>query len=127
MARARAENYLRKAEAHLAAALESLAASRWDSAVLLALHAAISAADAVCVASRGVRSMSPTHMDQVKLLRQLFPGDEAARKASNQLADLLDRKNAVEYEARLFKESDAEVATKQAERVVVWARRIRSG
>lgn len=47
---AQAANYLRKAEDHLAAAAEALAAERWSTVVLLAVHAAISASDAACVA-----------------------------------------------------------------------------
>ena len=123
---AQAENYLRKAENHLASALEAAAAERWDTAVLLSVHAAISAADAVCVSAFGVRSISPTHMDQVRLIRELFPDVDEARKASDQLAALLDRKNTVEYEARPSQPNDAQVAVKHADRVVAWARKIRT-
>lgn len=122
---AQAENYLRKAESHLASALEAAVAERWDTAVLLAVHAAISACDAVCVARAGVRSVSQTHMDQVRLIRQLFPKDDETEKVSGQLAALLDRKNTVEYEGRLSRTQDAQVAVKHAERVVGWARKIR--
>ncbi len=122
-ARIQAANYLKKAEGHLAQALEASAAGRWDTAVLLAVHAGISAADAACVAEHGVRSISQIHMDQVRLIRQLFPRDEEAKKASNHLAALLDRKNTVEYEGRLCRAHDAEAATKHAERLVAWARR----
>ena len=119
---AQAANYLHKAGQHLALALQALTQGRWDSAVLLSVHAAISAADAVCVGKSGVRSVSRTHTDQVKLLRQLLPDDDATTRASNQLAALIDRKNTVEYEARVCTEREAETATKQAERVVEWAR-----
>ncbi len=117
-----AVNYLRKAEQHQALALKTLADGRWDSAVLLSVHAAISAGDAVCVGKFGLRSISQTHTDQVKLLRELFPDDGVTLQACKQLAALIDRKNTVEYEARLCTQNDAEVATKQAERVVNWAR-----
>ncbi len=115
-------NYLRKAEQHQALALQALADGRWDSAVLLSVHAAISAGDSVCVSKFGLRSVSQTHADQVKLLRELFPDDEATMQACKQLAALIDRKNTVEYEARLCTRDDAEIATKQAERIVNWAR-----
>jgi HEPN domain-containing protein len=123
-ARIQAANYLKKAEGHLAQALEASAAGRWDTAVLLSVHAGISAADAACVAEHGVRSISQTHMDQVRLIRQLFPRDDEAKKVSNHLAVLLDRKNTVEYEGRLCLAHDAEAATKRAERLVAWARGI---
>ncbi|MGH2376017.1 MAG: HEPN domain-containing protein [bacterium] len=122
---AQAGNYLRKAESHLASAIEALAGERWDTAALLSVHAAISASDAVCVARAGVRSISQTHMDQVRLIQQLFSNDDEAKKVSNQLAALLDRKNTVEYEARLSRREEAEIAVKQAERIVNWARVIR--
>ncbi len=122
--RAQAANYLKKAEGHLSQALEALAAGRWDTAVLLAVHAGISAADSVCIAHHGLRSVSQTHMDQVRLIRNLFPGDDTAKKASDQLAALLDRKNTVEYEGRLCQAHDAETATKHAERLLAWAHKI---
>lgn len=72
VARVQAANYLRKAEDHLAVAIEAVAAECWSTAVLLSVHAAISAADAACVATAGIRSVSQTHMDQVRLVRQLL-------------------------------------------------------
>jgi len=117
-------NYLKKAEQHLALALQALAQGRWDSAVLLSVHAGISGADAVCVGTAGLRSASKVHSDQAKLVRQLLPNDESAKKASTQLAALIDRKNTVEYEARTCTQQDAEVATRHAERIVGWARAI---
>ncbi len=41
---------------------------------------------------------------------------------ATQLEALIDRKNTVEYEARRCRAEDAEVSTKQAQRVVEWAR-----
>lgn len=115
-------NYLNKAGQHLASALQAFAQERWEIAVLLSVHAAMSAADAVCVGKFGVRSISRSHSDQIRLIRQLLADDEAAKRASNQLAALIDRKNTVEYEARVCTREDAETATKQAERLVSWAR-----
>lgn len=121
---AQAANYLRKAEDHLEAAAQALAAERWSTIVLLAVHAAISASDAACVTRAGVRSASQAHMDQVRLIRQLFEGDSEARKASDHLAALLDLKNTAEYEARLFERAEAETALKHVERLVNWARKV---
>ena len=120
--RAQAANYLRKAEQHLAEAVEAVAAERWDTAVLLAIHAAMSAADAACVSSAGLRSASPSHADQPRLLRQLLPDDEEAKRTAAQLEALIDRKNTVEYEARRCQPADAQISTKQAQRVVQWVR-----
>lgn len=82
VAETQATNYLRKAESHLASAIEAQAASRWDTAVLLSVHAAISAGDAACVAIAGIRSINQTHMDQPKLIRQML-----AAKCTDQAGD----------------------------------------
>lgn len=122
--KAQAANYLRKAEQHFVAALEALSAERWDTAVLLAIHAAIAAADAASIASAGVRSISQTHANQSRLVRQLLPNNDETRRAAAQLEALIDRKNVVEYEARRCRLEDAQVNTKQAQRIVQWARTI---
>jgi hypothetical protein len=94
--------------------------------MLLSIHVGISAADAACVHKGGVRSVGETHMDQARLLDQLFPGDEAAKTAASQLRGLIDRKNTVEYESRRAIEDDAIRATRRAERLVGWARSVLS-
>jgi hypothetical protein len=120
--RTHATNYLRKAEQHLAESLEALSADRWDTAVLLAIHAAIAAADAACVACAGVRSASQTHADQPRLIRNLLAGKEDVQQAATQLEALIDRKHTVEYEARRCRPADAQASVRQAQRVVEWAR-----
>ena len=79
--RTHATNYLRKAEQHLAESLEALSADRWDTAVLLAIHAGIAEADAACVACAGVRCASQTHADQPRLIRNLLTGKEDVQQA----------------------------------------------
>lgn len=120
VSRSQAQNYLGKAQQFLAGAFESN--DRYDTAVLLSVHAAISAADAVAAGLFGIRSASPNHADQERLIRQLLPEDEEAERGAQQLAALIDLKNTVEYEARRFESEEALVATKRAERVVNWAR-----
>jgi HEPN domain-containing protein len=122
VSKAQASNYLRKAGQHLAESLEALSADRWDTTVLLAIHAAIAGADAACVHAGGVRSASQTHADQPRLVRHLLPGNEDARHAATHLEPLIDRKNTVEYEARRCRADDAQVSVKQAQRVVECAR-----
>ena len=124
VSRAQASNYLRKAEQHLAESLEALSAERWDTAVLLAIHAAIAGMDAACVATAGVRSASQAHSDQPRLVRQLLPDNEHVQRATTQLEALIDRKNTVEYEARRCRPEDAQVSTRPAQRVVEWVRSV---
>jgi hypothetical protein len=114
---------MRKAEQHLAEAFEALSAERWDTTILLSIHAAMAVADAGCVASAGVRSVSQSHADQARLILQLLPTEEARRTAS-QLEALIDRKNTVEYEARRCSPEEAQISAKQAQRVIQWARTI---
>jgi hypothetical protein len=121
---AQARNYADKADQHLGLARQALAGERWDSAVLLSVHAAINAADAACVKQAGVRSTGESHVEAVRLLTQLFPGDAAARKAGNQLSALVDKKNTVEYEARRSTVAEAQTAMERAERVVRWAQEV---
>ena len=78
------------------------------------------------VSHAGLRSNSPTHMDQVRLLRLMFAGS-GAEQAARQLAAILDRKHTVEYEARLCTAGDAETALKHAERILAWAQTIVQG
>jgi hypothetical protein len=73
-------------------------------------------------ASTSRAQVGPTHADQPRLDRQLLPDDEDAGRAATQLAALIDRKNTVEYEARRHRPEDAEARTKQAQRVMEWAR-----
>ncbi len=116
-----ARNYLEKAEQHLGLARQALTRERWDSAVLLAIHAAINAADAVCVKRAGMRSTGEPHAEAIRLLTQLFPKDEAARKAGSQLSALIDKKNTVEYDARRCTLGEATTAVDRADRLVRWA------
>lgn len=124
VSRAQASNYHRKAVQHWANARRARDAGEYDSAVLLAVHCAIAAGDAACVARAGVRSSSPTHTDQVRLVRALFPDDHEAERAAKELASLLDKKHTVEYEARVCVAKDAETAVTRAERLLAWARRV---
>ncbi len=123
VAKSQAAHFLRKASEHLANALAARRGDNWNSTVLLAVHAAITAADGAMVSRAGIRNSSPTHMDQVRLLRAIFSGPEAER-AARQLAAILDRKHIVEYEARLCSASDAETAVKHAERILAWAQSV---
>ncbi len=124
VSRVHASNYLRKAAQHWASARRARDAGEYDSAVLLAVHCAIAAGDAACVAQAEVRSNSPTHTDQVRLVKTLFPDDSEAERAAKELASLLDKKHTVEYEARRCIAKDAEAAVARAERLLNWARRV---
>ncbi len=99
-------NYLGKAEQFSRAMLESLDKGDWDAAGLNAVHCAISASDAVLVFTRGIRSASSKHDDSAMLLESMVkaPG---TKNAVSQLKRLVAKKNLIEYEERMFRESEA--------------------
>lgn len=121
--RTQARSHLEKAEEFFAAADSSLGLGRHDAAMLDAIHAAISAADAVTVALAGVRSTDPDHARAVDLLQEVGPSGDVASHA-RQLRQLIARKNAVEYEARRSRTHEASDAVKRAGRHVDWARTV---
>ena len=119
--RAKARIYLGKAAEFLAAAKAAHAAQQSDAALLLAIHAGISACDAVTVALGAVRSTDPDHLKAVDLLETAARRSQEVRERANQLRSLLKLKNLVEYEDRRVSAKEADAGTKRAERLVSWA------
>lgn len=117
-------NYLKKAEEYYAAMNTELEQSQWNAAVLCAIHSAISAADAVTVFYQGVRHAGEKHEDVVQLLETLELDRETMKNKIRQLLNLLQVKNAVEYEEKLTFENGAWMAAKNAERFLSWVREL---
>ena len=117
---ARAPIYLDKAERFLRGAEAALAAGDEDTAALAALHAAISALDAITVARLGLRSTSPSHSDVILLLDRT--GVEGNDDIKRQVRPLLSRKNLVEYEDRFLPRGEAAGLVKRARKVVAFAK-----
>ena len=111
--------YLRKADEFGAAMVQAAAAKNWNAVGLNAIHAVISATDALTSFHLGKRSRSQDHEDVIVLLREL-PLEDVSAKASQAL-EVLRLKNRVEYEARLFEEDEANVVQLRAERFLAWA------
>lgn len=118
--RAEASLFVDKAAQFLDQARAGLEANRNDAALLDAIHAAISAADAVTVALAGVRSSDPDHQRAADLLQEVAGGQEG-RERGRQLRALLARKNAVEYESRKAIAKEARDGVERAGRIVEWA------
>jgi hypothetical protein len=89
--------------------------------MLCAIHAAISATDAVTIALSGVRSTDPNHLAAAGLLRDAGRGSDEFEARARQLVTLIQKKNVVEYDGRNARESEAEDAVKRAERILDWA------
>jgi hypothetical protein len=114
-----AENYFRKAREYRDSMNQALADRHPNAAALNGIHCAISAADSLCVHFHGKRSSSKDHGDAVRLLAELFLGDEAQHQA-NRLGAILEKKNQVEYEERMFSHVEAANLAKQVERLFSW-------
>lgn len=114
--------YLQKAEQFCASASAERDAKHYDSALLLAVHAGIGAADAFCAGLGGRRSTDPDHSRAADLVEIVGSNTESVREKANALRALLALKNRVEYESKLARHDDAEKATKRCERLVTWAK-----
>jgi len=119
--RAQAQLYLAKAMQFSAEATSALKSSRNDAAMLNAVHAAISATDAVCVALGGQRSGDPDHQRAADLLEEIGGKSAGIAGTVQQLRMILAKKNVVEYEARQTTPKEASEAVKRSERFVKWA------
>ena len=102
---------------------EAMKKGDWGAVGLNAVHCALSSNDAVLVAVKGIRSSSARHADAAELLelRVQIPGVKAA---TSQLKRLVAKKNLIEYEERMFRESEAREAVRNAARFLDWAERV---
>lgn len=120
---AQVRSYAAKAEEFAEAAASDFAAARNIAATSLAIHAGISAADAVCGARLGLRAAGDDHDQVLALLRQAGPdGAEVERE----LRRLLPLKTKAEYEPDDIAPSVAAKAVERAQRCVAIARRVAS-
>lgn len=116
-------NYWKKAQEFYDTMEEALHRKKWNATALNAIHSAISANDALLVCFHGVRSTSPKHDDAIKLLLSLVKHEET-KKNSSHLQKLIAMKNIVEYEDRLFFQSEALTLAKHARRFLNWVESI---
>jgi HEPN domain-containing protein len=119
--RSEARLYLAKAQQFSAEAAAAIKESRNDAAMLNAVHAAISATDALCVALAGRRSSDPDHQHAADLLQEIGGRSRGIATHVRQLRMLLAKKNVVEYESRQASAKEARDAAQRAERFVSWA------
>jgi HEPN domain-containing protein len=125
IASSEAVEYQGMAEEFLAAAELCLKTGFKRAAGTNAIHASISASDAVCIFEMGVRSSAPTHDDAVDLLRR--SGAPEAKEKAIQFSAVLKLKNLVEYESRPISDSEAETLVKRARRLVEWSGAVLKG
>ncbi len=119
--RREARLFVAKSQQFLEEANSAAAAGRYDAAMLNAIHAAISANDAVTVALSGRRSADPDHARAADLLEEVaIDGGDLVAKA-RQFRSILGEKNAVEYESRATSATEAKRTLDRATRFVKWA------
>ena len=96
----------------------ALAEGKWNSAGLQAVHAVISASDAVIVYYGGVRSVELDHREVVGLLHDII--GEAAATAGRHVSRVIAKKNLVEYEGRSITQTEAREMAEHAKRFLEW-------
>lgn len=113
-----------KAREFLGAAKVAAAGGQHDAALLEAVHAAIAANDAVCVALLGRRSSDPDHQRAADLLENVADTEPDARGRAVQLRSLIAKKTLVAYDARRATAAEARDGVERATRFVGWTEEV---
>ena len=92
---------------------------KWAALGLNAVHCAISTSDALLVRYLGQRSAGDDHIQAAVVFSRL-PVEGADSQAAN-LKRIIAKKNAIAYENREFRQSEALEISKQTERFYQWA------
>ena len=98
----KAKNYLKKAEDSLHMARIAIRESKYDNAVMSAVHSAINALDAIATSHLSKRA-SGAHTDALSLVKGIF-GPAEYQEIQKQFTSLLSLKNASEYQPDLMEE-----------------------
>lgn len=120
--RSAAKDYLKKAVDNHQQMLLAIEGKNYNAAATLALQCVISAADAICVFEKGIRSISDNHLDVCELVESLaLP--EGIDKAKT-LRKIIAKKNLIQYERRNIFQVEAEEIVKLATRFYHWVNSI---
>ena len=109
-------SYITKAEGFLEMANLALQNNKYDSAVMNAVHCAISALDALTTSFKGKRA-SGQHTEVLSLIQGIFPSKEY-EEIKKQFTSLIGKKNASEYQPDLMEPKEAEDSVRWAERIL---------
>ena len=116
--RSNALKYLKKAEDNYNQMTTALNKKNYNAAGTLAIQCGISAADAVCVHEKGVRSLSQNHLDLCDLVKSI-PLPEAKDKSVT-LKKIISKKNLIQYESRSIFVKEANEIVKGSTRFYQW-------
>ncbi len=119
-----AKAFLTKAEEYLASAEDNLAAKRYTPAAGDAIHAGISAKDAIVTSLTGSTSKGKDHASAAKELRTALAKRDAAATAERALRELIAAKGDVEYGTALISAAKAEPLVRRARSLVELATEI---
>lgn len=119
--RGNSATYFRKAAQLCEAAGNAHARGHFDAALILAIHAGISASDAVCIGV-GTRKNKDAHERAPDLLEEVGGHATAFEVAAKWLRQLLAQKNRIEYENKRATERDAELGRRRCGNLVTWAK-----
>lgn len=117
-----AANYWKRSQELVKSMRNNLMLENWNAAVIDGVHAAISANDALTVASIGKRSIGDSHMDAVQLLKQAVKID--TQVIEKRLGNIIHVKNHVEYGPSLVLSNDAHKVAQDVERFIEWAEKM---
>lgn len=113
-----AKSFLKKAEEYLASAEANLAAERYTPAAGDAIHAGVSAKDAIVTALTGSTSKKKDHATAAKELRQSLAKRAEAAAGERALRELVAAKGDVEYGTELVTAIKAEPLIRRARTLV---------
>lgn len=120
--RHRALDFLTNAEEALWAARECCENGKYTPAVIIAVHASISANDALGVWISAARCSSEKHEDAADFLRRLDPANPDYQQNAKRLSSILGHKHASEYMGSRFTEREARAILQDAERLLAFVR-----
>lgn len=116
--RLRARDCLQRAEECRNAMAQAFERGEFNACAINAVHAGISAADALCVFTKGVRHASQRHEEAVALFLDIGPHDEEIKNSVKHLQSLLRIKTDAEYGEKMMGKGEAELCMKHAERLL---------
>jgi uncharacterized protein (UPF0332 family) len=112
----KASGYITKAEGFLEMANLAFQNNKCDSAVMNAVHSAISAMDALTTSFKGKRA-SGQHTEVLSLIQGIFSSQEY-EEIKKQFTSLISKKNASEYQPDLMNPKEAQDSIRWAERIL---------
>lgn len=116
-------NYLKRAEECYYAAIKCFKNADWNAATICAIHACISACDAMCIYYLGARHAGENHNNAVRLFKTIPIQSGNLNRNANRLNKIVSIKNMAEYEERLVFKFEVEKIVKDMERFFSFVRK----